>query len=187
MLDAEPDARLGIGTLRDMSSEALRAAAMDGSIEQMIDWKPVQRGDFFYIPAGTVHAIGAGISLIEIQQNADITYRLYDYGRPRELHLDDGIAVSKAVPYSHPLQRHVDFAVDQTLVDGPLFAVRLTGNPQDTLPGSGPVIVVPVMGHVTAMAGDTLVTVAEGECLAIDPNASFEVSSGARLLLARAR
>ena len=187
VLDAEPDARLGIGTLRELSSDELRSAALDGSIEQLIDWKPVQRGDFFYIPAGTVHAIGAGVCLIEIQQNADITYRLYDYGRPRELHLDDGVAVSKAVPYHHPLQRNVDFAVDQTLVDGPLFAVRLTGDPRESLPGSGPLIVVPVEGHVTALAGDTPVTVAAGECLAIDPDASFEASSGARLLLARAR
>jgi mannose-6-phosphate isomerase len=186
VLDAEPGASLGIGTLRELSSDELRSAALDGSIEGLIDWKSVQRGDFFYIPAGTVHAIGAGVCLIEIQQNADITYRLYDYGRPRELHLDDGVAVSKAVPYRHPLQRHVDFAVDQTLVDGPLFQVRLTGDASETLPGSGPLIVVPVEGHVTAKAGDALVTVAAGECLAIDPAISFEASSGARLLIARA-
>ena len=64
-----------------------------------MDWKPVKAGDFFYIPAGTVHAIGAGIALVEVQQNVDVTYRLYDYGRPRELHLDDGVAVSVARPY----------------------------------------------------------------------------------------
>lgn len=186
VLDAEPDARLGIGTLRELSSDALRLAALDGSIEELIDWKPVQRGDFFYIPAGTVHAIGAGVCLIEIQQNADITYRLYDYGRPRELHLDDGVAVSKAVPYSHPLQRHVDFNEDLTLVDGPLFQVRLTGDPQDSLAGSGPLIVVPVEGQVTAATGDGLLTVVAGECLTIDPDAPFQASSGARLLLARA-
>ncbi|MDM7957508.1 class I mannose-6-phosphate isomerase [Blastomonas sp.] len=187
VLDAEPGATLGIGTSRALSSSALDAAALDGSIEALIDWKPVQRGDFFYIPAGTVHAIGAGVSLIEIQQNADITYRLYDYGRPRELHLEDGVAVAKAAPYSHPLQKRVDFGADQTLVDGPLFTVRLTGNPQDTLTGSGPLIVVPVEGQVTTKVGDTVLTVAAGECLAIDPHAPFEASSGARLLLARAR
>src|SRR3546814_1631150 len=58
----------------------------------LLVWHPVHAGDFFYIPANTVHAIGGGCSIIEIQQNSDITYRLYDYGRPRELHLDRGIA-----------------------------------------------------------------------------------------------
>jgi mannose-6-phosphate isomerase len=59
-----------------------------------------------YSPAGTVHAIGAGLTILEIQQNVDLTYRLYDYGRPRELHLEDGIAVSNPVPFEiAPLER----------------------------------------------------------------------------------
>jgi mannose-6-phosphate isomerase len=64
-----------------------------------MDWKPVRAGDWFHIAPGTVHAIGAGVKLVEIQQNADVTYRLYDYGRPRELHLAEGAAVSPAEPY----------------------------------------------------------------------------------------
>ncbi|MCE7797293.1 class I mannose-6-phosphate isomerase [Sphingobium sufflavum] len=99
ILDAEPDARLGLGTLAPLSGDALRAAALDGSIQRLMDWKPARPGDFFFVPAGTVHAIGAGITLVEVQQNVDVTYRLYDYGRPRELHLDDGVAVSVAEPY----------------------------------------------------------------------------------------
>src|SRR3546814_12109156 len=84
---------------RRLSGEELRAAALDGSIEQLMDWKDVKAGDFFFIPAGTVHAIGAGLKLVEVQQNVDVTYRLYDYGRPRELHLEDGMVASKAEPY----------------------------------------------------------------------------------------
>ena len=80
----EPGARIGIGFKEPLESEALRSAALDGSIEARMAWFDVVPGDFFYIPANTVHAIGAGCSLIEIQQNSDITYRLYDYGRPRE-------------------------------------------------------------------------------------------------------
>ena len=99
ILDAEPDATLGMGTLRPLSGDELRATSLDGEIEQLMDWKPVKAGDFFYIPAGTVHAIGAGVTLVEVQQNVDVTYRLYDYGRPRELHLDDGVAVAKPRPY----------------------------------------------------------------------------------------
>lgn len=100
VLDATPDATLGLGLTRSVSSGELRAAALDGSIEALMDWKPVKAGDIVYLPAGTVHAIGAGITLIEVQQNIDLTYRLYDYGRPRALHLDDGMAVSRPEPFS---------------------------------------------------------------------------------------
>lgn len=100
VLAAEPGATLGMGTRRPLDAETLRREAQDGSIEQSMDWKPVRAGDFFYIPSGTVHAIGPGLTLVEVQQNNDVTYRLYDYGRPRELHLEDGVAVSKAVPYA---------------------------------------------------------------------------------------
>lgn len=102
VLDTQGDARLGIGLRQAVDADALRAAALDGSIEQLIDWKPVVPGSFYYIPAGTIHAIGGGITLVEVQQNNDVTYRLYDYGRPRELHLDDGMAVSQSEPYARP-------------------------------------------------------------------------------------
>lgn len=100
VVDAEEDARLGIGLTETLSAEQLREASLSGRIEHLMDWKRVQAGDWFFIPAGTVHAIGAGVRLVEIQQNADITYRLYDYGRPRELHLDHGVAVSNPAPFS---------------------------------------------------------------------------------------
>lgn len=186
VIDAEPDAVLGIGTVRELSHEELRAAATDGSIEGLVDWKPVQRGDFFYIPAGTVHAIGAGISLIEIQQNADVTFRLFDYGRPRELHLDDGIPVARAVPYSSALHQRVDFGEDRILVDGPWFRLALTGDAGMQLAGTGPLTIIPIEGDVSVETADGLVTAAAGECLAIDPGAHVEASSGARLLIARA-
>ncbi len=72
----------------------LRADAQDGSIEDDLDWVPVKAGDFYYAPSGTIHAIGGGLTLIEVQQNSETTYRLYDYGSDRELHLEDGVAVS---------------------------------------------------------------------------------------------
>ena len=102
ILAAEPDARIGLGLTRTISRDALKAAALDGSIETLLDWRPVTAGELLYSPAGTIHAIGAGISLIEIQQNLDLTYRLYDYGRPRELHLDEGIKVARPGPWSPP-------------------------------------------------------------------------------------
>ena len=130
VIAAGPGAKLGIGFIRDLGAEELRAAALDGSIEQLLDWHPVKAGDFFYIPAGTVHAIGAGISLIEVQQNSDVTYRLYDYGRPRELHLDAGLKVAKGEPYPAQLHRHVPAQGSEQLVEGPHFRLdRLEGAP----------------------------------------------------------
>lgn len=186
VLDAEPGACLGIGTVRPLAPGELRAAALSGEIEALIDWKPVQRGDFYYIPAGTVHAIGAGVSLIEVQQNADITYRLFDYGRPRELHLDEAVAVSRAAPYPMQLHDDVDFAVDQMLVDGPHFSLLLTGDAAARLEGTGPLMVIPVEGSVTIHAGQASQIILAGECAAIDSDACMSSSSGARLLLARA-
>jgi mannose-6-phosphate isomerase len=116
---ADPGAVIGIGTKQALSAPKLREASLSGEIEALMDWKPVSAGDFFYIPAGTVHAIGAGITLVEVQQYADITYRLYDYGRPRELHLDEGVAVAKAAPYADALAGRL--CGNQMLVDGPHF------------------------------------------------------------------
>ena len=99
ILSADPGATIGLGLTHRISRDTLRQAALDGSIEALVDWRPVCAGDVFYSPAGTIHAIGAGLKLIEVQQNVDLTYRLYDYGRPRELHLDKAVAVARAEPF----------------------------------------------------------------------------------------
>ena len=126
IVDATPGAVLGIGTIRPLGSDELRDASLSGEIEQLMDWKPVKAGDYFYIPSGTVHAIGAGITLVEVQQYADVTYRLYDYGRPRELHLDDGVAVSRAVPYADPRSGRAEG--NKQLVDGPHFQLWMVAD-----------------------------------------------------------
>ncbi len=163
ILAAEPGARLGIGFRQELSPEEMRAAALDGSIEQLLAWHPAQAGDFFYIPAGAVHAIGPGLSLIEVQQNSDITYRLYDYGRPRELHLDAGIKVARGEPYPSGLSQNVPANGSATLVDGPHFRLdRLDGQPDPATAAryQGTLLVIPLDG--TARVGAE--TIAAGEC-----------------------
>jgi mannose-6-phosphate isomerase len=124
VLAADPDATIAIGTEQATTREALHAAALDGSIEAMMSWKHARAGDVYYSPAGTVHAIGPGLTLVEVQQNVDLTYRLYDYGRPRELHLDDGIAVSDPVPYVAPFVPVEASAGRKILADGPAFVLE---------------------------------------------------------------
>ncbi|MDH7972821.1 class I mannose-6-phosphate isomerase [Sphingomonas sp. AR_OL41] len=98
VLSAEHDAVIGAGFSSELNEEDLGAAALDGSIDALMTWHSVKPGDFFYVPAGTVHAIGAGLSVLEMQQNVDLTYRLFDYGRPRELQLEEGLAASRPGP-----------------------------------------------------------------------------------------
>ncbi len=151
VLHAEPDAVLGIGLNKQVSNEKLRAAATLGEIKNLIDWKPVKSGDFYYIPAGTIHAIGLGIQLLEIQQNIDVTYRLCDYGRPRELHLNEAIAACKAEPYRMKFHQHVEPDASLLISDGPFFrSFQVIGSDFDLI-ASQPASewqVIPLQGSV---------------------------------------
>ena len=98
ILSAKPDAQIGVGLKHRVTPQELRASIRNGSIVELVQWRPVAKGDVIFIPAGTIHAIGAGIVLAEIQQCSDATFRLFDYGRQRELHDDDGVAVANAWP-----------------------------------------------------------------------------------------
>lgn len=104
ILDAEPDAFLYYGVNRELSKEEFRSAIENGTLLDVLNKVPVKKGDFFFIPAGTVHAIGAGIMIAEIQQNSNVTYRVYDFNRRdangnlRELHVDKAIEVSTLTP-----------------------------------------------------------------------------------------
>ena len=102
ILSAAPGAQIALGFKQPVAAGALRAAALSGAIEQLLRWIPVHAGETYFIPAGTIHAIGGGIAICEIQQNSDITYRLYDYGRPRELHLDRALEAANLDAWHHP-------------------------------------------------------------------------------------
>lgn len=98
ILRAGAGSRVAIGFRQRVDDEQFRDAALTGTIEALLNWIPVRPGDTFFVPARTVHAIGAGIALCEIQQRSDVTYRIYDYGRARELHLDKAFEVSNLGP-----------------------------------------------------------------------------------------
>lgn len=95
ILDAASDAQVAIGLKHSISPQELRMSIADGSIADLVQWQPVRKDDVIFVPAGTIHAIGAGIVLAEIQQRSDATFRLFDYGRPRELHVENAVAVAQ--------------------------------------------------------------------------------------------
>jgi mannose-6-phosphate isomerase len=185
VLDAEEDARLAIGFERETTAEELAAAAQDGSIEQLMTWHPARAGDLFYLPAGTVHAIGPGLALVEVQQNSDTTFRLYDYGRPRELHLERALAVAEGKPYPAEYRRSI--AAGQVLVDGAHFRLdRVEGQPDAaTLDDfAGPLLALPLAGQVRAHDGQA--TAAAGECLYAPRLAELDFAQAEITLLVRA-
>jgi mannose-6-phosphate isomerase len=125
ILRAEPEASIAAGFEESLTEERLRASALNGEIERLVKWWPAEPGQTYFVPARTVHAIGAGLAVCEIQQNSDITYRLYDYGRPRELHLDRGVAVADLEPYPGPAAPVALAAGGQLLATCPYFATEL--------------------------------------------------------------
>ena len=182
ILAAEPESTIALGTKRPVGREELREAALDGSIEDLLDWKSVKAGDFFYSSAGTVHAIGAGITLIEVQQNVDLTYRLYDYGRPRELHLDEGIAVSEGTPFiAQPAPGKVG-SNRTILAEGPKFVLERwpAGHRKVSLPEGLTGWLVPVTGEGAADG----VAFRAGECVTITGAVEIEISEGGDVLFA---
>jgi mannose-6-phosphate isomerase len=98
VLSAEPQSKVALGLNRSLTPQEMRHAADDGSISDLMVWQEVRAGDTIFVPAGTIHAIGAGLVIAEIQQRSDATFRLFDHGRGRELHIDSALAVADAGP-----------------------------------------------------------------------------------------
>jgi mannose-6-phosphate isomerase len=138
VMDSQPPGEVAVGFRQMLTKDKLREAALSGEIEALLDWRKVSKGEVVFTPAGTVHAIGAGLTICEIQENSDITYRLYDYGRPRELHLDHGVEVSDLGPHMHqPKSRTLAAGREELVVCNyfrieklkPEAAMRISGAP----------------------------------------------------------
>lgn len=176
VLDADEDAELGIGTVRDLAAEEVMAAARDSSIVDLIDWRRPKKGDFIYNSAGTIHALGPGLTVLEIQQAVDLTYRLYDYGRPRELHLDEASDVIRPKPHQHPLDTTVG-EQSRVLVGGPYFGVAWCAGASPELPS--------VMHDVQLLPIDAPVgALGPGECALIDSAGARNLTSNGKFVLA---
>ena len=185
VLHAEPGATLAIGFDEEITPEAMGRAAEDGSIEDLLTWHKVNAGDIFHLEPGTVHAIGPGLSLVEVQQNSDTTFRLYDYGRPRELHLERALDVAVGAPFPAASKGTVKSRAP-TLIDGRKFRLdRIEGAPDTSVMAAypGALLVLPLEGHVKA--ADSEVTASEGECLVAPSLAALDFSEAKVTLLTR--
>jgi len=98
VLSAAPEAKVALGLKRRLNPQQLRTSIDDGTISDLVVWQAARAGDTLFVAAGTIHAIGAGLVIAEIQQRSDATFRLFDHGRGRELHIENAIAVADAGP-----------------------------------------------------------------------------------------
>lgn len=167
VLSAEPDAALYYGFSRPVTANEVRRRTADGTLTEVLNRVPVKAGDVFFLAPGTVHAIGAGLVICEIQQNSNTTYRLYDYdrrdaaGNKRPLHVDKALAVARLIP----MPREID-APAGYLAACRYFAVReftvgdsFTG----TITPQSFVSLVIVDGAGTLTVNDTVLAAAKGD------------------------
>ena len=170
VLDAQPGAQVALGLKQGVSVEEFRHAITGVEAEQLLNWIDVQQGDMLYVAAGTVHTIGGGLVLLETQQASDVTYRLYDYGRPRELHIEQGLA---AIKLHSDAGKVVQSSKDDQrfLVRSPFFQVeriRLKSEVTAEMTRNSPHIVVAVNGAgILDSAGMEPVSFARGDAVVV--------------------
>jgi mannose-6-phosphate isomerase len=132
VLRAAPESKVALGLNQRLTPQQLRAAVDDGSISNLVVWQAVSSGDAIFVPAGTIHAIGAGLVIAEIQQRSDATFRLFDHGRERALHVENAVAVADAGP-AHVQGHPIRLTDERTLlISSPYFVVERVELPPDS-------------------------------------------------------
>lgn len=185
VLAADPHATIALGTRFPMTRDELRTAAADGSIDDRMFWRPVKSGDVFYAPAGTLHAIGEGVSLVEIAERTGRACRLYDYDRASELQVEDGVAAADPVPYVAP---HVpcDKGGGRTVLTcGPAFVLERWSGARKTAVKAGdgrPIWLIPISGAGT-IDGTPF---APGGVWLVEGDATIDVDAATNILVAYA-
>jgi mannose-6-phosphate isomerase len=178
VLAAEPGAQVALGLKRGVTRAQLREAIQGKTAENLLNWVNVQAGEMIYVDAGTVHTIGPGVVLLETQQNSDTTYRLYDYGRSRELHVEQGLAATKEQTGSGKVSPSGQNG-NLNLVTSPCFVVhrrQLKQNKEQIvtrhMPPSSVQIVVGLKGKASISANGQTAELLPGEAVAIPASAS---------------
>ena len=176
VLDCQPGAKLVYGFRKPVTKEEFRAHIQENTLMELVNEVEVHKGDVFFIQSGTLHAIGKGIVIAEIQQNSNTTYRVYDYGRkdangnPRALHIDKALDVTNLEPY-HPEEsqypiREEGGAEVQTLADCPYFytdRISLSGETQRMVGDGSFEGIFCAEGTLALHAGETELSLKKGD------------------------
>jgi mannose-6-phosphate isomerase len=169
-LAAKSGAQVALGLKPGTILEDFEQAIRDKRAEELLNWVDVHQGDVLYVAAGTVHTIGGGMILVETQQTSDITYRLYDYGRPRELHIAEGLAATRLHPNSGKVVRRASDGPG-VLVRSPFFQVekiRLLEPLRAEVTSASPHILVAIDGAgIVESQGMEPISLATGEAVVI--------------------
>ena len=183
VLEAAPGSTIALGLKPGATADVVRKAIGDGTLEDWVEQVPVQVGDMIFVDAGTVHAIGPGVVLLETQQTSDITFRMYDYGRPRELHVEQALQVmrmktdagkvasremmdgfARLIEQKYfTVDRYDVGAGDTATMDGgvPTCLAGLRGTAQVECPGMDPVELQPGHAVVVPVAAQSIVVRSE--------------------------
>src|SRR3954462_15302430 len=171
VLKAEPGAQVGLGLTPGTTREQLKTAIQETRAEKLLNWIDLHAGDLIYVDAGTVHAIGPGSVIVETQQNSDTTYRLYDYGRPRELHVEKGLAATKEKTRAGKIAPQPLSNGDLRLVASPCFTIEKwhLEKPRELATSSAsPTVLVALEGcGVVETQGNQPVTFTKGEAVVL--------------------
>jgi mannose-6-phosphate isomerase len=189
VVHSEAGAQIGLGLRNGITRDELRCSIQEGRAEKMLNWIDVQPGEMYYVDAGTVHALGGGSIILETQQNSDTTYRLYDYGRGRELHIQQGMsAVKERTGAGRVLPRT---GKESRLIETPYFVVErfALGNQRD-FPGdrhSVQILVAADGSGVIEWEGKQKVSISRGRTVVV-PAATdgYRVTPNPELELVRA-
>lgn len=170
VLSSDPGATVALGLRPGTTDAQVDAALGNSAFEDLLEYVPVSPGDMLYVEAGTVHAIGGGVTLLEVQQTSDTTYRLYDYGRPRELHLEDGRKVIRIQTTAGKVAA-APIAHGQQLIAVPHFTVdRIELNEGDHFyidAAQGPESIICLSGSGELLCGETRLPLAVGEAIVV--------------------
>ncbi len=174
VVEAEPGATIALGLRSGVSVEDIRAGVANGTVEDLLEMLPVAEGDMIFVDAGTVHAIGKGVVLLEVQQSSDVTYRLFDYGRGRELHLEQGLAVLNTSTEAGKVESRLMDGFGR-LIEGKYFVIDRF----DLQPGSAIEMSMDGTGCVVGLTGKAAVNevLFEAGQAVIVPDGSVTLSS----------
>lgn len=196
VVDCEPNAQLAYGFNKTIEKAEFEQRIKNNTLDEVINYVPVKKGDVFFITAGTLHAIGDGILIAEVQQNSNSTYRVSDYGRlgadgkPRELHIEKALDVTKTCPPEMPygdVGEKIVFgnSCERQLASCDLFTVKyLMLNGTKKVEGfQNPVSLIVLDGEVTIKYASGELTAKKGDSILIPGGLAAEIIGEAEMVL----